>query len=152
MHSQVKLVLSSCLMLPDLVSGLLAFESVPVQLVQWLLKREKTWICNLVVYTGSHRSVSERFLAEKPKGEIAPGHSCTTTDSFCCTFKNVFSRNKHCFDELFQKKQFELCPPPKNQREGKANKILQRHFLKRKCIHCALECNGLRRQLFNSFI
>lgn len=152
MPSEVKLLLSSCLMLPSLVSGLLVFESVPVQLVQWLLRREKSWICDLDVYPGSHGSVSERFLAEKLKGEIALGHSCTTTESFCCTFKNVFSRNKHCFDELFQKKQSELCPPPKNPREGKANKTLQRHFLKRKCIHHALEHNSLRRQLFKSFI
>lgn len=81
MPSEVKLILSLCTMLPSLVSGLLAFESVPIQLVQWLLKRENTWICNLAVYRGSHGSVSERFLAEKPKGETVPGHSCTTTSA-----------------------------------------------------------------------
>lgn len=150
MPLEVKLILSSCLMLPSLVSGLLAFESVPVQLVQWLLKRENTWICHLAVYPGSHGSVSERIFSSETKGRDCPWSQLHY--NVYCTFKNIFSRNQHCFGELFQKMQFELCPPPKNQREGKANKTLQRHFLKRKCIHCALQCNGLRWQLFNSFI
>lgn len=141
MPLEVKLILSSCLMLPSLVSGLLAFESVPVQLVQWLLKRENTWICHLAVYPGSHGSVSERIFSSETKGRDCPWSQLHY--NVYCTFKNIFSRNQHCFGELFQKKQFELCPPPKNQREGKANKTLQRHFLKRKCIHCALQCNGL---------
>lgn len=127
------------------MSGLLAFESMPVQLVQWLLKREnlKLWSCCLSWWSWDR--FIEIFSSE------TKGRDCPWSQS-CCTFKNVFSRNKHCFDELFQKKQFKFCPPSKNQRERKANKTLQRHFLRRKCIHHALEHNGLRWQLFNSFI
>lgn len=106
MNSQVKLMLSLCLMLPDEVSGHFAFDSMPVQLVQRLLRERKP--LSAILISGSHRTVSEKFSNEIPKEQ--PIVRYTTTDAFFSNFRNIFSRNKHYFHELFQKMQFELYP------------------------------------------